>query len=162
MIERFNQTILNHLSLFVSRNQTDWDTHLPLFLLACRSAEPEVTGLTPVEMLLGRTLRLPCDILFGRPSKTPSSPNEYMKNLEVRLESVHAFARERIKLASERMKTRYDSRATDHHFKEGDLIWMYTICPKVSGHLQIFTFFRISPEWFNRLPLNFGHVKKKQ
>ncbi|GBM70874.1 hypothetical protein AVEN_150943-1 [Araneus ventricosus] len=48
-----------------------------------------------------------------------------MKNLEARLESVHAFARERIKLASERMKTRYDSRATDHHFKEGDLVWMY-------------------------------------
>ncbi|GBL56074.1 hypothetical protein AVEN_8480-1 [Araneus ventricosus] len=37
-----------------------------------------------------------------------------------------------------------------------------TICPKVSGHLQIFTFFRISPEWFNRLSLNFGHVKNGQ
>ncbi|GBM46684.1 hypothetical protein AVEN_261059-1 [Araneus ventricosus] len=48
-----------------------------------------------------------------------------MKNLEARLESVHAFSRERIKLASERMKTRYDSRATDHHFKERDLVWMY-------------------------------------
>ncbi|GBM94250.1 Transposon Ty3-I Gag-Pol polyprotein, partial [Araneus ventricosus] len=82
MVERFNRTILNHLSLFVSRNQTDWDTHLPLFLLAYRSAEHEVTGLTPAEMLFGRTLRLPCDILFGRPSETPSSPNEYMKNLE--------------------------------------------------------------------------------
>ncbi|GBL78710.1 hypothetical protein AVEN_65270-1 [Araneus ventricosus] len=33
MVERFNLTILNHLSLFVSRNQTDWDTHLPLFYL---------------------------------------------------------------------------------------------------------------------------------
>ncbi|GBM89483.1 hypothetical protein AVEN_32538-1 [Araneus ventricosus] len=48
-----------------------------------------------------------------------------MKNLEARLESVHAFARERIKLASERMKTRYDSRATYHNFKKGDLVWMY-------------------------------------
>ncbi|GBL63530.1 Transposon Ty3-I Gag-Pol polyprotein [Araneus ventricosus] len=125
MVERFNRTILNHLSLFVSRNETDWDTHLPLFLLAYRCAEHEVTGLTPAEMLFGRTLRLLCDIIFGRPSETPSSPIEYMKNLEARLESVHVFARERIKLASERMKTRYDSRATDHHFKEGDLVWMY-------------------------------------
>ncbi|GBO23810.1 hypothetical protein AVEN_67342-1 [Araneus ventricosus] len=48
-----------------------------------------------------------------------------MENLEARLESVHAFARERIKLASERMKTRYDSGATHHHYKEGDLVWMY-------------------------------------
>ncbi|GBM62523.1 hypothetical protein AVEN_157720-1 [Araneus ventricosus] len=70
-------------------------------------------------------LRLPCDIFFGRPSETPSSPNEYMKNLEACLESVHAFSRERIKLASERMKTRYDSRASDHHFKEGDLVRIY-------------------------------------
>ncbi|GBO13185.1 hypothetical protein AVEN_124409-1 [Araneus ventricosus] len=71
------------------------------------------------------TLRLPCDIVFGRPSETPSSPKEYMNNLEARLESVHAFSRERIKLASERMKTCYDSTATDRHFKEGDLVWMY-------------------------------------
>ncbi|GBM22894.1 hypothetical protein AVEN_202154-1 [Araneus ventricosus] len=48
-----------------------------------------------------------------------------MKNLEAHLESVHAFARERIKQVSERMKTRYDSRATHHHFKEGDLVRMY-------------------------------------
>ncbi|GBN20329.1 hypothetical protein AVEN_131312-1 [Araneus ventricosus] len=48
-----------------------------------------------------------------------------MKNLEAPLESVHAFARKRIKLASERMKTRYNFRATGHHFKEGDLVWMY-------------------------------------
>ncbi|GBL81222.1 Transposon Ty3-I Gag-Pol polyprotein [Araneus ventricosus] len=43
MVERFNRTILNHLSLFVSKNQTDWDTHLPLFLLAYRSADHEAT-----------------------------------------------------------------------------------------------------------------------
>ncbi|KAF8791617.1 Retrovirus-related Pol polyprotein like [Argiope bruennichi] len=91
MVERFNPTILNNLSLFVSKNQTDWDVHLPLFLLGYRSTEHEATRLTPAEMLFGRTLRLPCDILFGRPNETPSSPNEYMKNLEARLESIHTF-----------------------------------------------------------------------
>ncbi|GBM33355.1 Retrovirus-related Pol polyprotein from transposon 412 [Araneus ventricosus] len=45
MVERFNLTILNHLSLFVSKNQTDWDTHLQHFLLAYRSADHEVTDL---------------------------------------------------------------------------------------------------------------------
>ncbi|GBM50684.1 hypothetical protein AVEN_45957-1 [Araneus ventricosus] len=126
MVKRFNRTILNHISLFVSKNQTDWDTHLPLFLLANRSAGHKVTGFTPADMLFGRTLRLPCDILFGRPSDTPSLPNEYLNNLEARLESVRVFARERIKLASERMKTRYDSGATGHNFKEGDQVWTYT------------------------------------
>ncbi|GBM86456.1 hypothetical protein AVEN_108462-1 [Araneus ventricosus] len=48
-----------------------------------------------------------------------------MNNLEARLEGVHAFARDRIKLASERMKTRYDSGATGHHFKEREQVWIY-------------------------------------
>ncbi|GBM26372.1 Retrovirus-related Pol polyprotein from transposon 412 [Araneus ventricosus] len=125
MVERCNPTILNHLSLFVSRNHIGYDTHLPLFLLANRSADHEVTGFTPADMLFGRTLRLPCNILFGRPSDTPSSSNEYLNNLDTRLEGVNAFARERIKLARERMKTRYDSGATDHHFHEEDQVLMY-------------------------------------
>ncbi|GBN25219.1 hypothetical protein AVEN_211696-1, partial [Araneus ventricosus] len=98
---------------------------LPVTTKGNRSADHEATGCTPEDMLFGRTLRLPCDILFGRPSDTPSSSNEYLNNLEARLERVHAFARERIKLANERMKTRYDSGATSHHFKEGDQVWMY-------------------------------------
>ncbi|GBL87157.1 Retrovirus-related Pol polyprotein from transposon 412, partial [Araneus ventricosus] len=125
MVERFNRTISNHLFLFVSKNQTHRDTHLQLFLLAYRSLDHEVSGFTPVDMLFGRTLRLPCDILFVRPSDTPSSPNEFLNNLESRLESVHAFARERIKLASPRMKTRYDYRATGHHFNVCDQVCMY-------------------------------------
>ncbi|GBN99247.1 Retrovirus-related Pol polyprotein from transposon 412 [Araneus ventricosus] len=78
-VERFNRTIVNHLSVFVSRNQSDWDMHLPLFLLVYRSAEHEVIGLTPAEMLFGRTLPFPFNILYGRPSEMPSSSTEYMK-----------------------------------------------------------------------------------
>ncbi|GBN96668.1 hypothetical protein AVEN_243238-1 [Araneus ventricosus] len=58
-----------------------------------------------------RTLRFPCEILFGRPRDTSSSPT----NSETRSESVLTSARERVKLSRERMKTRYDSRAKDHH-----------------------------------------------
>ncbi|GBM54293.1 hypothetical protein AVEN_234116-1 [Araneus ventricosus] len=108
-----------------NEKQTDWDTHLPLFLLAYRISGHEVTGFIPADVLFGRTLRLQCDILFGRPNDTPSSPNEYLNNLEARLESVRAFARERIKWASYRIKTRYNSGAIGHHFKKGDQVWMY-------------------------------------
>ncbi|GBM71640.1 hypothetical protein AVEN_269192-1 [Araneus ventricosus] len=80
-----------------------------------------VTGRTPAETFSDRTLRFPCDILFGRPRDTPSSPT----NSEARLESVQASAGEQVELSRERMKIRYDFRATDHHFKEGDLVWMY-------------------------------------
>ncbi|GFW72435.1 probable aminopeptidase NPEPL1 [Trichonephila clavipes] len=98
MVERFNRTILNNLSLMVSKNQQDWDQ----------------------KMLFGRDLRLPCDLLFGRPPDTPSSPEEYVQNLQARFEDVHNLARERINLRTEKMKTRYDTKATGHQFKEGD------------------------------------------
>ncbi|GBL73296.1 hypothetical protein AVEN_175240-1 [Araneus ventricosus] len=80
-----------------------------------------VTGRTPTETFSDRTLRFPCDILFGRPRDTPSSTT----HSEARLESVQASAGEQVELSRERMKIRYDSRAADHHFKEGDLVWMY-------------------------------------
>ncbi|GFY18289.1 retrovirus-related Pol polyprotein from transposon 412 [Trichonephila clavipes] len=59
MVERFNRTILNNLSLMVSKNQQDWDQKVPLFLLAYRSAVHETTGYSPSQMFFGRDLRLP-------------------------------------------------------------------------------------------------------
>jgi len=141
MVERFNRTLLNHLSIFVSKNQTDWDMHLPMLLLAYRSAVHEAIKLSPSEMMFGRSLRLPCDLLFGRPSDTPSSPEQYVRDLESRLESVHQFARERINLVSDRMKARYDIRSTDRCFKEGDLVWLYN--PKRRRGLSP----KLQPNW---------------
>ncbi|GFU73199.1 retrovirus-related Pol polyprotein from transposon 412, partial [Trichonephila clavipes] len=45
---------------------------------------------------------------------------EYVQNLQARFEDVHNLARERINLRTEKMKTRYDTKATGHQFKEGD------------------------------------------
>ncbi|GFX85780.1 retrovirus-related Pol polyprotein from transposon 412 [Trichonephila clavipes] len=140
MVERFNRTILNNLSLMISKNQQDWDQKVPLFLLAYRSAVHETTGYSPSQMLFGRDLRLPCDLLFGRPPDTPSSPEEYVQNLQARFEDVHHLARERINLRTEKMKTRYDTKATGHQFKEGDKVWFYNptrrkgLSPKLQSH----------------------------
>ncbi|GFT62501.1 retrovirus-related Pol polyprotein from transposon 412 [Trichonephila clavipes] len=124
----------------VSKNQQDWDQKVPLFLLAYRSAVHETTGYSPSQMLFGRDLRLPCDLLFGRPPDTPSSPEEYVQNLQARFEDVHNLARERINLRTEKMKTRYDTKATGHQFKEGDKVWFYNptrrkgLSPKLQSH----------------------------
>ncbi|GFT74516.1 retrovirus-related Pol polyprotein from transposon 412 [Trichonephila clavipes] len=140
MVERFNRTILNNLSLMVSKHQQDWDQKVPLFLLAYRSAVHETTGYSPSQMLFGRDLRLPCDLLFGRPPDTPSSPEEYVQNLQARFEDVHHLTRERINLRTEKMKTRYDTKATGHQFKEGDKVWFYNptrrkgLSPKLQSH----------------------------
>ncbi|GFU63019.1 retrovirus-related Pol polyprotein from transposon 412 [Trichonephila clavipes] len=105
MIERFNRNILNSLSLLVSSNQLDWDKKLPFFVCACRSAVHETTGYSPSQMLFGRDLRLPADLLFNWPPDAPLVPEEYIEKLQARMEEMHHLARKRIAMASEKMKT---------------------------------------------------------
>ncbi|KAJ8956157.1 hypothetical protein NQ318_020708, partial [Aromia moschata] len=49
----------------LSDHQRDWDQFLHLFLLAYRSSVHETTGQTPASIVMGRELRLPCDLKFG-------------------------------------------------------------------------------------------------
>ena len=43
MVERFNRAIEDQLPKFVDSNQWDWDTHIPLLLMAYRTAVHETT-----------------------------------------------------------------------------------------------------------------------
>ncbi|GFY05472.1 retrovirus-related Pol polyprotein from transposon 412 [Trichonephila clavipes] len=122
MVERFNRTILNSLSLLVSSKQQDWDIKLPFFLLAYRSAVHETTGYSSSQMLFRRYLRLPADLLFSRPPDAPLTPEEYIEKLQAWMEEMHHLVRERIGMASEKMKTRYHARATVHDFYDSDKV----------------------------------------
>ena len=111
MVERYNRTLENMLSKFVAENQRDWDEHLPFLMMAYRSSVHETTGCSPSELMLGRNLRLPIDLLFSRPQEeTLRSPTEYVHKLQQRMEKTHDFARETLKIESERQKRQYDHR----------------------------------------------------
>ncbi|GFW49334.1 retrovirus-related Pol polyprotein from transposon 412 [Trichonephila clavipes] len=90
-----------------------------------RSAVHETTSYSPSQMLFGRDLRLPADLLFSRPPDASLASEEYIEKLQARMEEMHHLARERIGMASEKMKTRYDARATGHDFHEGDKVWLW-------------------------------------
>ncbi|GFT72384.1 hypothetical protein TNCV_3609281 [Trichonephila clavipes] len=143
MVERFNRTILNSFSLLVSSKQQDWHKKLPFFLLAYRSAVHETTGYSPSQMLFGRDLHLPADLHFSRPPDAPLVPEEYMEKLQARMEEMHHLARERIGMASEKMKTRYYARATGHDFHEGDKVWLWSpkrrkgLSPKLQTNWEV-------------------------
>ncbi|UYV67829.1 K02A2.6-like [Cordylochernes scorpioides] len=102
-VERFNETIEEHLSKVVVQHQRDWDVRLPPFLMAYRAAIHETTGQTPANIMFGRELRLPCDLEFGSPVEPPAE----------------------IRTASHRMKTRYDQRVNHDGFRQNDLVWLF-------------------------------------
>ncbi|GFV80252.1 hypothetical protein TNCV_725541 [Trichonephila clavipes] len=114
MVERFNRTFLNSLSLLASNNQQDWDNKLPLFLLAYRSAVHETSGYSSSQMLFGRDLRLPVDLLFSQPPDAPLASEEYIEklSLQARMEEIHHLTRERRGMASDTTQKQPDTIST--------------------------------------------------
>ena len=75
MLELLNRTIEEMLSKFVAENQGDWDSHLPILMMAYRSAVHETTSFTPCELTFRRHINLPIDLQLGRPETKPSMSN---------------------------------------------------------------------------------------
>ena len=143
LVERANRTIENMLASFVSQNQKDWDEHLPLLMLAYRSAQHETTGVSPCEMMFGRHVSLPADLVLGRlQSENTLEMSEYAYKLSQTLDKIHEFARGKINLATEKMLREYNSKINFQNYKEGDLVWYYAHninrkgSPKLQCHWQ--------------------------
>ena len=83
LIERFNQTLLNMVSAYVSDNQKDWDLYLPLLTSAYRSCAHDSSGLSPNQIMLGREVHQPISLEFGVPGKDKqsTSPVNYVYDL---------------------------------------------------------------------------------
>ena len=108
MVERYNRTLATQLSMFVNENHSDWDKHLPTVLMAYRTAVHESTGQTPARLMMGHELRVPLDLMFGQPPGSKDKcKSEFAKQLTESLELTHQFARNRLRLSSERMKNQY-------------------------------------------------------
>ncbi len=140
MVERQNKVIQNMLSMFVATNQRDWDVHLPYMMMAYRSATHESVKCSPNEMVFGRSVELPIDIILGRPPEEPNiHSTEYIQNLQSKLELVHAYARQNLTIASQKQKKYYDHRCDRRPlFERGDAVWLHNpqrkkgVCPKLS------------------------------
>ena len=110
--QHFNWTLEDMLSKFVHSHQWDWDCHLPKLLMAYRSAVQKITGCTPAELMLGREVWLPVDLLFGVTGETI----EELRVPRICQGTVGAagwcalVARKHLQVESERQKHPYDHR----------------------------------------------------
>ena len=65
LVLKFNRTMEQHLSKMVSGQQGDLDRYLPL-----KSGLPSsTTGISPAKMTFVREIRLPVDMVFGKPEE---------------------------------------------------------------------------------------------
>ena len=123
--ERFNRTIEDMLSKYVSANQRDWDKYLPILLLAYRSSIHESTHQTPYMMMFGRHALLPVDLVCPQPStEREMTSHEYVDALKERLEKVYKLTQSEMAQACDRQKKTYDHRIYVIPYSIGDLVWL--------------------------------------
>jgi transposase InsO family protein len=75
MAERYMRTIEDMLSSFLGTRQKDWDTYIPLIMMAYRSSDHETTGISPCRMMFGHEINLPVNLVLGRPFQEKVNEN---------------------------------------------------------------------------------------
>ena len=76
-------------------------------------------------MNFGKELRLPVDLLTGRPPDDLHTMQDYVSEPRERMQDIYALVRENGLQSSKNMKTRYDRRANISGFEEGTLVWLH-------------------------------------
>ena len=63
LVEHFNQTLKSMIHKVSKKDGKDWDRLLPYLLFVCREVLQASTGLSPFELLYGRDVRGPLNML---------------------------------------------------------------------------------------------------
>ena len=127
LCEKFNGTLKQMLKKLCQENPKDWDRYINPALFAYREAPQESTGISPFELLYGRTIRGPLQILKQLWTKEIIEPEvkmsyEYVVNLKERLERSMASATEALNMSRKRYKKYYDMKAKIRKFKRGEQV----------------------------------------
>ncbi|KAJ8956752.1 hypothetical protein NQ318_014109 [Aromia moschata] len=80
---------------------------------------------TPASIVMGRELRLPCDLMFGCTPGDDVAGEDYVSTLRQRMDNIHERVRSNIQSASDRMKETYDINANDGRYQPGNQVWLY-------------------------------------
>jgi len=150
--ERSIRTAKEMLRCFVDENQQNWDDGLSLLALAYNSSVNSTTKQTPFKMWFGRDPRMPSDIAFGpepepriyrrekteeerdgekitvlsddgvRNPKVPIVAKEYLKNLEIKLQSIYKIARHSKNITMSKAQIRHERQVRKFQYNIGDQV----------------------------------------
>ncbi|CAM4327748.1 unnamed protein product, partial [Lepidochelys olivacea] len=126
LVERFNGTLKMMLKTFMDQHPQDWDKYLPHLLFAYREVPQESTGFSPFELLYGRRVRGPLDLMRdeweGKATPDGESVVEYVLIFRERLAELMGLARENLARAQRKQKVWYDHTARARAYATGDQV----------------------------------------
>ena len=125
LVERFNQTLKAMLRKTVWDEGKDWDKWVPYLLFAYREVPQSSTGFSPFELMYGRQVRGPLDILketWETSKKSSESVISYVLSMQEKLSEMSELARENLARAQKRQKRWYDENARERRFEPGEQV----------------------------------------
>ncbi|XP_042148780.1 uncharacterized protein LOC121837265 [Ixodes scapularis] len=132
LVERWNGTFKSMLFHIVREHGREWDKFVPFLLWAYREVPNVTTGKSPFELMYGRVPVGPLSILqktwsgdWAVPDTLGVSAEEYLSRLRERLIEANARAEDSTTVEQCRYASRYNLRATDKQFREGQqVLWL--------------------------------------
>ena len=126
LVERFHQTLITMLSMYVQKHGQDWDRYLPCMLYAYRVSAQESTRESPFFLMFGRDPRQPTEEALSY----PTSPylvdvDDYKSELVQGLSDAWKVAKEHIQSAQGHQKKTYDRHAKPPRYKVGDRVMVH-------------------------------------
>ena len=127
LCEKYNGTLKQVLRRLCSERPKDWDRYLPAVLFAYREVPQESLGFSPFELVYGRTVRGPMDILqslwTGEVKEDEvKTTYTYVLELRERLEKTCELAHEELNKARKKYKRLYDRKARNRQLQAGDQV----------------------------------------
>ncbi|XP_041461733.1 uncharacterized protein LOC121413037 [Lytechinus variegatus] len=127
LVERFNGSLKQMLKRMCAENPKDWDRYITPLLFAVREAPQESMGFSPFELLYGRKVRGPLDILkelWTGEAETAETKStyQYILDLRNRIDETCRNAHTQLQKSSERYARYYNQKAKHREFQIGDRV----------------------------------------
>ena len=125
LVERFNGTLKAMLKKTASDEGRDGDRLLPYLLFAYREVPQASTGFSPFELLYGRHVRGPLDVLretWEASTRKTESVVSYVMTIQERLAKLKEIVRDNLEDAQKTQKTWYDRHVRSREFQPGDKV----------------------------------------
>lgn len=125
LVERFNRTWKDMVSMYVGCHQADWDEWIAAAAYA-NSSVNTVTGLSPYQLMMGRDAKLPGDLLLGSRREDAGDIGGWHRRTRAALDESWALAQQVIECEQQRQAAWYSRKVrSGYEFKKGQLVWVF-------------------------------------
>lgn len=140
LVEKFNGTLKEMLKKLAMEKPKQWDKYIPALLFAYREVPQSSLGFSPFELLYGRTVKGPMQVLKQIWTEEESDEDlkttaEHVVELRNRIEATCEIARSNLKKASLGQARRYNRRTKLRQFEVGTKVLL--LLPTKSNKLEL-------------------------